>query len=296
MAQNNASIDVVVCHYNKDCSPALRYMTLHSMAFLCKNRPPGLRIMVVDGSPDEDAALAQGLAELKVEYLHLGKELTFPETYNAGIRKTANPFIVLLANDIFIEADQIVKLAAEIHGEVGCAIPYLSFSDYGTQIIRRIVVPPRCYPSQMTLNVNAFSRGALERIGLIPEQMTGAFNDVILFIKLREANYSIILRNVGYVFHMAKQTLRTGATTVSHEKDALLFMQEFPDYWRNGAILFHKIAQRKITRFLYKALVSLPVSLVNKFNLRSLVWSIEPYICAESGTYREGIIKIFNRQ
>jgi hypothetical protein len=90
-----------------------------------------------------------------------------------------NKVIVTLANDIFIEAKQIRRLAEEIKDDVGCAIPYLSVSDYGTQRMRRIAIPRRSFPNMMPFNVAAFSREALEKLGFIPEQMTGCCNDLV---------------------------------------------------------------------------------------------------------------------
>ncbi len=293
MSSNSNHIDVVVCHYNKTEGPRIRYMALHAMAFLCRERPTDLNVIFSDGSPSRDGKLANGLAGLGVEYLHCGRELSFPETYNAGIKKTSNPVVVTLANDILIEAKQICKLAAEISERVGCVMPYLTFSDYGAQRERKLPVPRRCFPTRMTLNVNAFSRKALEDVGLIPEDMTGCYNDVLLSIRLREKDYSIVLRNVGHVIHLGQQTLKTGATSVALDADVHLLSKAYPQYCRNGVVLFGKIAQRRATRIIYGALEHLPTGLVKKLRLWDAAWAIEPYVCAERGTYKEGLARLF---
>ena len=287
------SIDVVVCHYNRAGSASIRYMALHAMACLCADCPDDLNTVLVDGSPERDEELAAGLCALNVEYVHCGRELSFGATYNEGIRRTSSPVVVTLANDILVTAAQIRKLAADIRGHVGCVSPYLTFSDYGAQRQRRLPLPTRCFPTRTTLNVNAFSREALERVGLIPEHMSGCYNDVILFIKLREAGYSLVLRNAGRVIHLGQQTLKTGATSVDYDADATLFGQEYPHYWRKGTILFHKVAQRRMTRLMYGILESLPKNWVDRLRLWEMAWAVEPYLCAERGTFRKGFCRLF---
>jgi hypothetical protein len=264
-------------------------MTLYAMAFLCKDRPENLHIILVDGSPFRDDELAQRLTDIGVEYFHSGGELSFAETYNTGIRKTSGSIVVTLSNDILIEAKQIKQLATEVRDRVGCVVPYLTLSDYGAQRERRLPVPRRCFPTRMTINVNAFSRAALDKVGFIPGQMTGCYNDVILFIRLREEGYSILLRNVGHVVHLGQQTLKTGVTSVCFEEDELLFARFYPQYWRKGTVLFHKVAQRWTTSTVYRLVEMLPVKMVEKLHLWKWVWIIEPYLCAERGTFLYGI-------
>jgi GT2 family glycosyltransferase len=298
MAASNPRADVVVCHYNKQAAPHMRWMALHSMAFLMKEHPQDLRVLVVDGSPARDDSLACGLSELGVEYVHNGRELSFAETYNVGIKRTACPVVVTMANDILIEARQVRTLVDEVSPArgIGCVFPYLSLSDYGAQRFRRWPVPRRCFPTRMTLNVNAFSRSALERVGLIPEQMTGCFKDLLLFIRLREEGYSIVLRNVGRVIHLGQQTLKTGATSVAYLKDAELFAGQHPNYWRKGEVLFHRVAQRWTTRGLYRLVEHMPGGLVRALRMWNLAWAVEPYVCAESGTFVEGFHKLLRRE
>jgi GT2 family glycosyltransferase len=270
-------------------------MALHCVAFLCRGRPGDLRVLLVDGSPRQDDELARSLPSLGVEYVHCGRELCLAETYNAGITRTSSPVVVLVANDVLIEAIQVRMLAQEIRDGVGCALPYLSFSDYGAQRARKLRVPRRCFPTRMTLNVNAFSRRALEQVGLIPEQMSGCYNDVVLSIRLREEGYAVVLRNVGAVTHLGQQTLRTGATSVDYRADARLFAEQYPRYWRRGVVLFHKVAQRPATRVLYRAVEALPAELAERLGLWRLAWAVEPYLCAEQGTVKEALKRIIGR-
>lgn len=271
-------------------------MALHAVAFLCKDHAADLNVILVDGSPQRDDQLAQELTCLGVGYIHCGRELSLGQTFNAGIKRTSNPVLITLVNDVLIEAMQIRILAEEIQNGIGCAFPYLSWDDYGAARTRRLPVPRRCFPNRMSFNVAAFSREALEKISLIPEQTTGCYDDVILFIRLREKGYSIILRNVGSVVHLAQQTLKTGATSVCYEADELLFARLYPHYWRKGVVLFHKLAQRWPTRIIYQMVEYLPVGLVRKLDIWNWVWAIEPYICAERGTLKEALRRVFFRR
>jgi hypothetical protein len=77
MATSKNCSDVVICHYNRNNSPHIRFMAFHAVAFLCRDHPADLNVMLVDGSPFRDDQLAQGLTALGVEYLHCDKELFF---------------------------------------------------------------------------------------------------------------------------------------------------------------------------------------------------------------------------
>jgi GT2 family glycosyltransferase len=269
-------------------------MTLHAVAFLCKTplAESKLSVTVVDGSPQADSDLEAGLRALGVCYLHAGRELSFAETYNTGIRARSSPVVFTLANDVLIEARQVRTLAEEIGPTVACAMPYLTSCDYGTQRQRRLPVPRRCFPTAMTLNANAFSRPALEKVGFLPEDMTGCFNDVVLFIRLREQGYSVVLRNVGPVLHLGRQTLRAGMTRVSYEADATLFSERYPRYWLDGRILWHRAGQKSLARLAHRVMNGLPRGVVHSIRGWEWVWWAEPYLCAERGSFREGLTRL----
>ena len=293
MAAGEDSVDVVVSHYNRSQAAHIRYMAIYAMSYLCREPSPHLNVVFIDGSPFQDAGLKSCLETLGVQYLHFGRELSFGEAYNAGIKRTTNRVVVTLANDILIEPKQVRLLAAEAKGRVACAIPYLTFCDYGTQRERKLPTPRTCYPNSMTLNVNAFAREALESVGFIPEQMSGCYNDVVLFIRLREEGWSVILRNVGRVIHLGKQTLNTQQSSVSYETDAALFARQYPKYWDRGVVRFHKVGQRWTTRMLYRLLERLPPKAAARYGFWTWVWALEPYLSAERGTYRKGLGRAF---
>jgi glycosyltransferase involved in cell wall biosynthesis len=292
-------VDVIVCHYNKANLEHIRFMALHAMSYLCQDRLSCLNIVLVDGSPLRDDFLSDCLKRMGIEYLHAGRELTFSETYNYGISNTSNQIIVTMANDILITSSQLFQLAEEISDGVGCAIPYLTTSDFGAQRIRErtLPIPRRCFPSGMTLNVNAFSRKVLEQVGLIPEMMSGCFNDVILFIKMRELGYSIVLYNVDYVIHLGQQTLKTGKTSVSYKDDAKIFKKIYPMFCHKGETLYYKMAQKWPTRLLYFLALYFPQEIKYKFfkhGVYNLIWRIEPYICAPVESYIKFLKKSFS--
>lgn len=289
------SVSVIVCYYNNNQSSDIKFMTLFAMSFLQKNNSGLFEITVVDGSKIKDELFEKELIKLQVNYLHSGRDLSFGETYNYGINYSDSPIIVTLANDIFIEAKQIIELADEARNNVGCVIPYLSYSDYSVQNTRKYLVPKRSFPSRMTFNVNVFQRKALEEIGYIDEEMSGCFNDVLAFIKLRENGYSIVLKNVGNIFHLSQQTLKSNFTTVSYQNDQIIFQKKYPNYWSRGHILFYKTTQRFTTKIIYWVIEHISIKLVKKSNIWKLIWLIEPYICAEKSTYTKGLKKIFAR-
>ena len=152
------SIDVIVSYYNEGRAGHLRYMTLHCLAYLRKQPSDDLRVILVDGSPMEDDALATAVEGLNVEYMHTGRRLSLAECFNVGIRRGTNRAVVTLVNDVFIEAQQVRKLVDELRDDVACAFPYLTVEDYGTARTRKFPVPRRCFPTGLSFNVAAFDR------------------------------------------------------------------------------------------------------------------------------------------
>lgn len=284
-------IDVIVCYYNPNNHSHIRMMTMATVTYLNKHNRDYLNIIVSDGGKNPDTLLKELLEINGIEYLHSGKEMSFAETYNFGILNSKNEIVALIANDIFIETEQIIKLSSFLKPGVGCVMPFLSYSDYGTQILRKFR-PDIIYPSGMTLNVNIFYRSVLKDIDYIPREMSGAFTDMLLFIRMKNKGYSVLIKKVGVVIHLAKQTLKTG-TSVSYSEDSKLFSELYPSFWKDPIICHSKLAQKTSSRILFKIYELIPNRITKTFGLFVLVCRIEPYITAERGYYFKRIKKIF---
>ncbi len=294
-----AHITAVICHYNPTRHVYLRYLVSLCVAALRRVPDEFLTILVCDGSPEPDGQLAATLDGSNARYLHAGRPLSFGGTYNLGIEAAQTEYVVLIANDILISSPQVRQLVMELRDEVGCAIPYLTRSDYATQCTRRSRVPPRCYPASMTLNVNAFRRDVLRNAGSVPEELSGCFNDMVMFQRLRNRVCRIALVNVGHVDHLRAIT-RLISSNLSYERDLATAPSLAPDLFhgirptqqRNTwARLYANAAQRPLSRLLWLLVGHVPWELSQHRGLGYLAAWIEPYLACKANDYRRALLR-----
>lgn len=188
-------------------------------------------IAVVDGSPESDPHMSALCRELGVQYLRGNGELNFAAGYNLGWRNLSNEYIALMASDIFVSGkvlENLLQLARK--GEVGCVSPYLSFSDWPPQIAHHVNRAVTCEPTGMTLNLCLLKRSVLEAVGGIDERFSGAYNDVILMMRIRLLGYKVLFAGDTFVTHLGGVTIANG-TTFRLEEDIKRFREEYPQYW-----------------------------------------------------------------
>ncbi len=285
-------VTCVICHYNPTRSPLLRHVTLHCVASIVGERNWVPRVVVSDGSPQPDDFLRKALSEFEASYCHSGDELSFGKTYNQGLETAVTEFVVLVANDVFLTGPQIARLVNELRGTVGCTVPYLSFSDYVTQKYHEYILPSVCFPSSMTINVNAFRRAVLKSVGNVPEELSGCYNDVLIFHRLRRDGYRIGLVNAGPVTHLREAT-RKVSSNVKYESDEICVRQMYPDvlplsnphrnYWPR---LFARHSQCLAARTLWQMTASLPLHHRIDGPFMRFAGAVEPYLCCSLRTYQ----------
>lgn len=281
-----ATISVIVCHYNPTLNPYLRHLVCLGVAAINKIPDNDLEILVCDGSSEADPFVAENLAIYdNVRYLHGGRQLSFGETYNLGVRASTAEFVVLVANDVLISSLQIRRLVKGLSGRVACTIPFLTRADYATQIGRRARVPGRSLPSSMTINVNAFRRELLLEVGGVPEALSGGYNDAVIFYRLRQKGYQIVLLNVGEIDHLRAITRRI-ASNLAFDKDrqiaptleAGLFAGTRPGQTNSWARVYANSAQRFWPRLLWRLISLMPWQVKEHRGLGYLVAWLEPYL------------------
>ena len=226
------SCAVVVNYFNPAGHEALQHQTkLCLLRYLASTAP--ISIALSDGSGVTDELLHKWCVEHAVEYVASEKALSFAEGYNQGIRwAIANlkpDYIALSANDILVEERSIEILISAIYdnAEVGCVMPYLTQSDYWAQndyYFRR-----DRFSSMMTLNLNVFRSSVLEKIGLVPEQFSGYYNDIAMMIVLKGIGLKVLMKHAAKVTHLQRGTIAV-ATTARFEADRQLFAKNHPDY------------------------------------------------------------------
>lgn len=292
-----AKITSVICHYNPPQDPYLRHLAGVCVHTQKQMADPDLAILLCDGSPEPDPALAaEFAADPQVTYLHGGRQLSFGATYNMGVQAAESEFVVLIANDILILSRQIRALVDRLQGDVGCTIPYLLRSDYGPQVRRRQRVPKVAWPASMTFNVNAFRRPQLLEIGGVPEELSGYYNDAVVHHRLRARGLRIALVQVGQVDHLQAVTRRTvtaagsGQDRARYQRDLAQAQQLEPELFRGvdpqrqknyWAHLYANSAQTRGSRWLWRAVSWWPRRLHQARGLGYWAGWLEPYFSAE---------------
>lgn len=188
-------------------------------------------VLLVDGSPSPDLAMEEICRSCDVRYHHAGRELSFSQGYNLGWRTLSEPLVGLMASDIFAPKRTIETLVSALEPrDVGCVFPYLSQCDYPAQMAASVRAPVTCEPSGMTLNLNLFKRGVLEKVGGVDETFSGAYNDVLLMMAIRRAGHRVVQVGGTYVNHLGQITISQG-TTYKREADRVRFQTVYAEYF-----------------------------------------------------------------
>jgi hypothetical protein len=222
-------VDVVINYYNPNKNDTLYYQTLYC---LFRYMQTNAHVILSDGSGFKDDTLANLSQQKGFIYLWSQTPLSFAQGYNQGIEysqvNTNSTHICLSANDIFVNPDCIASMLAIFSSQedVGCVIPYLSFSDYCIQNDRFHKRLRVC--DSMTLNCNLFSKEVLNKIQQVPEYLSGYFNDVVMFDRLKKLGKKVILCDAGLVIHIGQATVNL-ASSASMQKDKLIFGERYPE-------------------------------------------------------------------
>lgn len=230
----------VINHFNPKDGPAhLGASTVFSAA-LAAAAPEVKTVLVVDGSSEPDPVLAARLREVGAQYAHVGRSLRFAEGYNYGLAQSNQPWTILSASDVY--ASQTIFSTLMEHcpadpsaSDIGCIIPRLTVSDLplqqaGRRQYRRVLKVPL-----MTLNFNVFPTDYLRRVGGVPEEFSGNYNDVILSKRIYDDERSILLIP-DRCFHYGSLTLASGKSNVRADADLKRFITSYPELSDPGSL------------------------------------------------------------
>jgi hypothetical protein len=250
-------LGLVINYYNPTQSATLRVQTEFCAlkALESKDHSIVVKVVVSDGTGVIDEELQVRLAALGVRYVASDKPLGFAQGYNQGLRFFSEqvnppPLLATCANDIFCDSPTLPALAHSLLTDpfVGCAMPYLSQSDYLTQ--NDWVYKYYREASAMTYNLNVFRTKDLVEVGYVPEAFTGYYNDLATMIELHRRGLKVVLVNGGNVVHLGRATVSAGSMAKA-EKDRETFRKLYPAESREGpsAIKQEVIAAGKWNRF-----------------------------------------------
>ena len=265
-------VDIVINYYNPENKDVLLHQTF--FAILKYKQNSLVNIILSDGSGFKNTALDEFSKLHGIHYIYSTQKLSFPEGYNQGINYSLENFkseiILLSANDIFVNNNCISIMRTEMKRDsnIGCLIPYLSNSDLTEQNER--YNRNNRLPNGMTLNVNMFWKKDLIQIGLVPEEFSGYFNDMVMFYKLLERQKKILLINANNISHLGKATttLNSQANLLSDKK---IFEDKYPFLKatnKNLNLNYSTFAQNKFEKFIFKILDNTSSKLLTKAILK----------------------------
>lgn len=268
---NKKKVDIIINYFNPKNDNTLVIQT-YLVALKYKNNT-NVNIIISDGSGHKNNELYEICQREGFDYVFCEEMLSFPNGYNQGINYALQNFeteyILLSANDIFVDKNSVKILIdyLELDKDISCVIPYLSNSDLTEQ--NDIFNKGNRYPNGMTLNVNLFRKEELVSIGLVPEDLSGYFNDMVMFDKLKKQGKKVLLVNAGSITHFGKSTTST-STTASFEKDKKTFEKNYP--WlkatnKNLALKYSEFSQSKIDKLIFWLLDKISSNFLSKIIL-----------------------------
>ena len=219
---------VVINYFSTGNNPHLRASAQLSASLSIRD-PLVREVIVVDGSEASNSIIDEDLTRIGVRYHHAGRRLTFAEGYNLGARLTSAPWLVLCASDVYPSLDFYGKAHDFIRRSedaVGCIIPRLTTADLPIQESLR-AAGSVCTVPLMTLNLNIFNRNVFFALGGVPEQYSGAYNDVEMSIKIKESGRAIYMI-AARCCHFGRLTLLTASSDVSIRGDREKFYALYP--------------------------------------------------------------------
>lgn len=256
----------VINHFQPEgAGPHIEASTLFS-ASLAVRSPLVAKVLVVDGSRHENPALAAALRAFGADYHHAGRSLGFAEGYNLGLSRSDQPWTILCANDIYPSLD-IFRALHDASGKgldstVGCVVTYLTRSDLGLQAAWDLAGAAPVDIPLMTLNINAFPTEYLRSIGGVPQEFSGAYNDVMMSYRIKQDGRRILLAPVQCM-HFGSLTLDTGPSSVDFDTDCAHMPKAYPQLYQEGGIWeldIGQFANSRLLKLMAKAIWLLPVN------------------------------------
>jgi GT2 family glycosyltransferase len=196
--------------------------------------------VLVDSSTEQTPGLEEFCAERGARYLHKRGGLTFSEAFNRGAAQIERDWVALLCSDVYVYSDTFTAFSDFIADwgdlPIGCLIPYLSKSDVQTQIAR--ARRPQRFDARvptMSLNLNVFPKTALERIGGVPDEFTGDYNDFAMCIALRRSGLDVFIVKDAFALHYGYLTKHEGHS-INLSENRERFAATHPDFYDAGSI------------------------------------------------------------
>lgn len=226
------TLSIVVNYFNPRQNPRVLSMTALALHHLSDYTTLSREVLLVDGSGQFCEHLRHVCHALGFRYLPAEQRETFAQSYNRGAANSSGEFIVLMANDILVQPEWDVHMVRELRRTGAMmAAPYLSVSDYYTQVRGRPFRHATFCPSFMTFNLNVLTRECWAKVGPMDERFSGCFNDIDYLLRIRDIGGEAIICDAGDIQHLGRAT-RRAFTTVDDDDDRTAFYEKYPHFAR----------------------------------------------------------------
>lgn len=267
--QAELQLSIVINYFNPKSDLHVLAVTKLCIESICKYTSMSFELILTDGSGLPNMELEQYAREKNLRYLPSETPEKYATSFNRGLKAGKGKFLVILANDIFLNEGWDVALTSAFSDTgIWMSVPYLSFSDFSPQIRSFTLSARNCMPRLITFNVNVLPRRVYEAIGPIDENLSGCFNDIDYLIRIRRNGGSIKMIDCGNVTHLGKGTLST-SSLANYKKDKTLFLNKYSELKsRDGNDVNYAseiLCPSRVSRIILRMVSHLPsTSLVSK--------------------------------
>jgi len=229
MASESPELSIIINYYNPEENLRIEAMVRFCLECYAAYTSRPHELIVVDGSGRASAFLENLCESRGWHYLVCPDKGMFARIYNQGMNAARGEHRVWSASDIFVCAGWDERLIGELRRTGAWMVaPYLTHSDYVTQI--------RLWPfrmrtfraSSMTFNLNMVTKECVDRVGLMDDQFTGNYNDIDYLVRIRRAGGDAVVADAGQILHVARGTSSV-SSTFRLEEDLRQFLLKYPE-------------------------------------------------------------------
>lgn len=240
-------------------------LALECLDSLSRQTYPSLEVIVVDDASSDSTAARVRAAHPSVTVLALEKNGGFARAANAGIRASKGAWVLLLNNDVTLDAALLERMLARAN-ETGATMvaPLLLWRDEPERIYSagdrlRVDGRPEAVgfrqargefrfdesPFGVSAACGLYHRSLFEDVGLLEERFVAYFEDADLCFRARLAGHRAALACDAVAWHIGSASIEGNTwwrSAQCYRNHALLVLRNFPAplLWRHVAVLLRE--------------------------------------------------------
>jgi glycosyltransferase involved in cell wall biosynthesis len=241
-------LSIIINYYNPDRDPRIEAMVRFCLECYAAHTESEHEIILVDGSGHGASDLESICAVRGWRCLVCPDKGAFSRIYNQGMNAARGDLRAWSASDIFVRPGWDGRIISEIERTgAWMAAPYLTDSDYFTQIRLWPFRMKTFRASSMTFNLNVLTKECVERVGLMDDRFTGNYNDIDYLVRIRRAGGEAIIVDAGPVLHVGRGTSSV-ASTFRLDQDRERFLEKYPEFRTAKRGWPYDLAARELNR------------------------------------------------